>query len=263
MEDAIFKNINDEKNPYFIHHVKKPGFHSKELEFKKGLLLYAEGGIVHVFCEDKHWYLPGRCFMWIPPGVKHNIISHSLQVKLYILFFENKTKQDPFFQEMNIYMVNDLLREMLLFTENWNGKIERKDKGKYEFLKAIKAVLPLLGKSVENFPIQHPYPSDARLIEIARFLSRNIHISYTLDEVAREFGFSGRTLSRLFKDDIGMNYVKFLRAIRISKALELMSEKKYNVYEIALKVGFTSLSAFSNLFLKIMGIRPAEYMSKL
>jgi AraC-like DNA-binding protein len=56
--------------------------------------------------------------------------------------------------------------------------------------------------------------------------------------------------------------VRFLRAIRITKALELMAENKYTVSEIAMAVGYTSLSAFSNIFDRIVGVRPSEFMAR-
>lgn len=263
MEKIFYSNINAAENPYYIHHIKKTKFETDFRSFEKGILFYAEGGVLHIFGEEQHWYLPGRCYMWIPAGTKHRIVSHSLLINLHILFFETETNEDVFFKDVNIYLVNDLLREMLLFTQTWNGGINETQKAKFDFIKAIKSILPMIGNALNNFPIQHPYPNDDRLIAIAQFLNQHIQTAYTLEEIAKKFGFSTRTLSRLFKENLGMSYVRFLRAIRISKALELMSEKKLNVYEIAVSVGYTSLSAFSNIFLKIMGMRPADYMARL
>ena len=111
--------------------------------------------------------------------------------------------------------------------------------------------------------IQHPFPKDQKLIEIAQFLMTNIEKNYTIDEIAKLFGLSTRTLSRKFKDNMGMNYVRFLRSLRITKSLELIAENKYNMYEIAMLVGYNSLSSFSNIFLKVSGIRPTEFAQML
>lgn len=58
---------------------------------------------------------------------------------------------------------------------------------------------------------------------------------------------------------MGMNYVRFLRSLRITKSLELIAEDKYNMHEIAMLVGYGSLSTFSNIFFKILQMRPTEY----
>jgi AraC-like DNA-binding protein len=42
-----------------------------------------------------------------------------------------------------------------------------------------------------------------------------------------------------------------------------MIEEKYNMYEIAMMVGYNSLSSFSNIFKKVIGIPPTEYLHKL
>src|SRR5690606_2704368 len=126
-----------------------------------------------------------------------------------------------FYQTPNIFMVNDLLREMILFTKNWNGGINANDSLKLHFMQAIKAILPEVSHPVAAFPVQHPYPKDQRLLEIAQYLNQNLDDHLPIEKVANKFGFSSRTLSRLFSESLGMSYVKFLRAIRISKALEL------------------------------------------
>lgn len=257
-----FLNLNDINHRDFEYYTQFTIANKLDLKthsHEKDQLLYAEGGILHVFTDNKHWYLPGRCFMWIPAGVAHSIISHSVNINLYCFYFDTSINSDDFYKDTKIYMTNDMLREMFRYTKTWNGSVDPTDASHYYLMKAIHALLPKMNSS---FPLQYPYPKDSRLIEIALFLNKNLHKSYTLEQVSVKFGISTRTLSRLFKEDIGLNYVKFLRGLRISKSLELMAENKYNVYEIALQVGYSSLSAFSTIFYNVVGIRPAEYMAK-
>ncbi|MNR33645.1 HTH-type transcriptional activator Btr [compost metagenome] len=62
---------------------------------------------------------------------------------------------------------------------------------------------------------------------------------------------------------MGISYIRFLRAIRIAKALELMAENSYSILEIAMRIGYNELSSFSNIFTRVTGIRPSVYMSKI
>lgn len=263
MNDQHFFSIEHCESEFYIYNFTSSQPKTVEHQHDKGQFLYAEGGVLHVFINQKHWYIPGRCFIWIPPNVPHYILSHSTHIKIFGLYMNIYQTDDPLYQTENVYMVDDLLREMIWFTEKWTGCYGPEKAAEYYFLKAIKVNLPYMCKQVSAFPIQHPYPKDERLIKIGQFLRNNLEKRYTLEEVAKEFGMSSRTLSRLYKEDIGMSFVKFYRAIRISQALELMSENKLNVYEVAVKVGFISLSAFSNIFYRIMGIRPQDYMNKL
>ena len=257
-----FDDINEENIDFFIDHFRIEKIEAPEHQHNKAQLLYAEGGIVHIFTNEKHWYLPARCFMIIPPNVQHSLLSYSSNIQLYNFYFDVKENDDEFFKNKNIYFANDLLREMILFTKQWNGKIEKSSTA-YDFLKAIKSILPEINKKEIPFPIQHPFPKDEKLIEIALFLHRNIEKNYTLEEIAHEFGMSSRTLSRKFKTNLGMNYVRFLRSLRMTKSLELISENKYNMYEVAMLVGYNSLSTFSNIFQKVLNMRPTEYQQMI
>ncbi|MGV0847169.1 AraC family transcriptional regulator [Empedobacter falsenii] len=262
-DQFFFNEVDKSKVHFYIQHAHLDTIGTRVHEHKKAQLLYAEGGIVHVFVNDKHWYLPARCFMWIPANTPHSILTNSKTGDLYNFYFKTEKEENDFYSITNIYYTNELLREMILYTKNWSGSISEKDPAKYDFVKAIRSILPEMESNKLPAFIQHPFPKDQKLIDIAQFLMKNIEKNYTIDEVAQQFGLSTRTLSRKFKDNMGMNYVRFLRALRITKSLELIAENKYNMYEIAMLVGYNSLSSFSNIFQKVSGIRPTEYAQLL
>lgn len=255
----VMIELDHEDIEIYINHMYLSTVETSMHQHKKGQLLYAEGGIVHIFIQEKHWYLPARCFIWIPSELPHSILTFSKKVDLYNIYFKNDVNQHNFFSFPNIYFANDLLREMILYTKNWSGEIQKNDLAKYYFLKALKENLPNIESTKLPIMMQHPFPKDPKLLEIAHFLNSNIETNYTIDEVAKKFGLSTRTLSRKFKEQLGMNYVRFLRSIRVTKAFELITEKRYSIYEITVKVGYSSLAAFSNIFYKVAGIRPTEY----
>lgn len=259
----IMAEIDHDENDYYVNHMHLSTVETKVHQHRKGQLLYAEGGIVHIFIEEKHWYLPARCFMWIPSFTKHSILTYSKKVDLYNIYFSNDITQNNFFNVPNIYFANDLLREMVLYTASWFGPIQIDKPAKYYFLKALKENLPVIESTQIPIMMQHPFPKDPKLLEIAFFLSNNLDTSYSIEEIASKYGLTTRTLSRKFKENLGMNYVRFLRSLRMTKAFQLIAEKQFNMYEIALQVGYSSLAAFSNIFLKIAGIRPTDYAKLL
>src|SRR5690606_38531752 len=168
-----------------------------------------------------------------------------------------------FYTKTAIYFADDMLREMFMFAKKWNGQITSKQRTAFNFLKAIKSILPDLDTNKLPFSVQHPFPKDEKLIEIGTYLIKHIDRNFTLEEIAEPFGISARSLSRRFKEQMGMNYVRFSRSLRITKALELIAENKYNMLQVALNVGYSSLSSFSNVFLKITGVRPTDYAKML
>ncbi|WP_267402890.1 MULTISPECIES: AraC family transcriptional regulator [unclassified Chryseobacterium] len=263
MNNSHFGAVEEDDAEFYIYNVLKGGIKTDVHYHGSSQLVYAEGGIIHIFTDSKHWYLPARCFMWIPAHTPHYIFSTSQNVDLFNLYFKEEESEDGFFDEINIYSVNHLLREMILHTKDWDGKITKNDVNKYYFLKALKGILFEKREKRTAFPVQHPFPKDETLLKIAQYIHANLEKPLTIESTAKEFGMSTRTLSRKFKEILGMNYVRFLRALRITRSLELMLEGKYNMYEIAMMVGYNSLSSFSNIFKKVIGIPPTEYMHKL
>lgn len=261
--NSLFHIVNEADVDFYIHHARLEKFKIDLHSHQKGQLLYAEGGIVHVFINEKHWYLPARCYMWIPANSEHAIVSYSKNIKLYSFYFKVLPDDSEFYSETNIYFADDMLREMILYTRRWEGSVIKKKGSPYYFMQAIKSILPDLNTNKIPFSVQHPFPKDEKLIEIGSFLLANISKSYSIEEISKIFGISVRTLSRKFKDQMGLNYVRFLRSLRITKALELIATHKYNMLEVALMVGYSSVSSFSTIFLKIIGMRPTEYANLL
>ncbi len=92
-DQFFFNEVDKSKVHFYIQHAHLDTIGTRVHEHKKAQLLYAEGGIVHVFVNDKHWYLPARCFMWIPANTPHSILTNSKTGDLYNFYFKTE-KED-------------------------------------------------------------------------------------------------------------------------------------------------------------------------
>ncbi|MCR8657801.1 response regulator transcription factor [Paenibacillus endoradicis] len=81
----------------------------------------------------------------------------------------------------------------------------------------------------------------------------------TLQEVADQVRVSPTYLSKLLKKEVGSSFIDYLTEVRINKAVLLMNDPSFKVYEIAEKVGYNSQHYFSNAFKKITGVSPISY----
>ena len=81
----------------------------------------------------------------------------------------------------------------------------------------------------------------------------------TLNEVADNVYVSTCYISRLFKKELGINFVDYLNGIRMEKARELLRDPRYKTYEVAERVGIPDAHYFSRLFKKVVGLTPTEY----
>ena len=75
-------------------------------------------------------------------------------------------------------------------------------------------------------------------------------------------GLSYDYFKELFIKKYGVSPVKYVTALRIEKAKELLITGHYTVSEIAYECGFENVYYFSNVFKKIVGVSPTAYRKK-
>ncbi|WP_211324830.1 helix-turn-helix domain-containing protein [Chitinophaga skermanii] len=243
----------------YCSHNKMLELHLPMHKHQKGQFLYTEGGIVHVETKTKTYFIPARHFMWIPPQLEHGIKANKPTVVLRNLYFPVKQNEHPFYHEVGIYPANDLLLDMLNYTKQWTGKhIDKSQTRDFTFIMAIKAILPDISKY--SLPLALPYPKDKRLLEIIRYINQSLDEPLLFPAIAKKFGFSERSLSRLFHQDLGISFLQYTKIARLMRALELILESKLSINEISMMVGYSSLPTFSNTFNSLLGVRPTEYV---
>lgn len=223
----------------------------------KAQLLYTEGDVVFVTTQTKTYFLPARHFIWLPAGVEHSIHPKSENVMIRNLYFPVYSGEDIFFTKEGIYPVNNLLLQMMLFTNKWNGDL-LKDSPNFTIASAIKAILPQI--CVSKLPLELPQAKDARLSTVLTYIDDNLSESLFFSDVALKFGFSERSLYRLFEKDLGMSFIQYYTIRRVLKAIELLVDKRFSVKEVSTMVGYNSVPSFSNTFFKILGQRPSDYL---
>ena len=84
-----------------------------------------------------------------------------------------------------------------------------------------------------------------------------------LDELAKETGVSKEYLSRLFKQYEGIPLVEYILNIKIDTACNMLRYSDRQVNEIADYLSFGSLSYFSRIFKKKMGMSPRQYRREI
>ena len=103
----------------------------------------------------------------------------------------------------------------------------------------------------------HRYVRDA-----LELLGSRLDQALDLESLARDVGCAPHYLSRLVKQDTGRTLSLHLRAIRIEKAAELLAGNRLNVTEVALEVGYNSLSHFSKAFAAEKNLTPSAFLNR-
>lgn len=92
-----------------------------------------------------------------------------------------------------------------------------------------------------------------------QYIQRNYMHSITLSDVAQQAYISPEYMSKLFKKELGLNYIVYLNNVRLKQAIYLLEHSNKKIYEIAEIVGYSNISYFSTVFKKNIGVNPFEY----
>ncbi len=81
----------------------------------------------------------------------------------------------------------------------------------------------------------------------------------SLDMVAQQIGIHSTYLSRLFKENLGVNFVDYINKQRVHKAKSLLITTRLTVKDIGFQTGFNSVQNYLRVFKKYEGITPTQY----
>jgi two-component system, response regulator YesN len=102
---------------------------------------------------------------------------------------------------------------------------------------------------------------DAVIEAVKAYIDEHYHEDLRQEEVATLFGYNASYLSALFKEVSGTNFQVYVQTVRIEHAKRLMRNGDYKIKEIAQSIGFNDPNYFSQVFKKVEGITPTEYVS--
>lgn len=91
------------------------------------------------------------------------------------------------------------------------------------------------------------------------FIAANYSRPVGLQEAASYLELSESHLSRLFKEETGLNFLQYLNAWRINKAAVMMKDPRKNISEIATGCGFPTPGYFAKIFKRFSGYTPTQY----
>ncbi|MFC3770602.1 helix-turn-helix domain-containing protein [Paenibacillus sp. GCM10012303] len=95
--------------------------------------------------------------------------------------------------------------------------------------------------------------------EVMEYVREYLDEEMTLQKAADHFQLSVSYLSKIFKDESGVNFSEFVLELRMGKAREWLEHSDMPIKEIAAKIGYASVQNFNRIFKQWSGIPPGEY----
>ena len=71
-------------------------------------------------------------------------------------------------------------------------------------------------------------------------------------------GMNSSYLSRFFTARTGMHFMRYVNAVKVEKAVEMLSRGENNVTEVADKCGFSTIRNFNRIFKLLTGYSPSS-----
>ncbi|MFD1485539.1 helix-turn-helix domain-containing protein [Lacticaseibacillus baoqingensis] len=112
----------------------------------------------------------------------------------------------------------------------------------------------------ETFEFAQDNPVLKRATE---YISRHYADDLRLDQLAQRYNYSSAYLSRLFKNELGINFYEFLVRCRLQHAVFDLTHSNDLIVDIAYQNGFHEVKAFNTMFKKHFGKTPSAYRQSI
>ncbi len=120
----------------------------------------------------------------------------------------------------------------------------------------------LLDKHLNPVDIQDE-DSRGKVERIKRFADRNVDKKITLNDAAQTVGLSPKYLSRIFKEQTGMDFSDYRLEGKIAKSKELLEHSGRTISQISEELGYQNLETFIRLFKRSTRMTPAVYRARV
>lgn len=91
------------------------------------------------------------------------------------------------------------------------------------------------------------------------YIESNLEREIGLSDLAHTSLFSPWYSYRLFREHTGLTPSDYIRKLRLSRAAEILRERKVKVIDIAFDLGFSNVDTFTRAFFREFGINPSDY----
>ncbi len=129
-------------------------------------------------------------------------------------------------------------------------------------------MIEIVSAAINERANQTPETAHQKLMvmNIKAFIRNNIGVNpVNIDYISKEFGISNRYLSLIFSKN-GEGLKQYISDVKMQMALEFLEMSvvdKTSISDIAMRLGYYSLSHFSNAFTARYGMSPSVYRDQI
>lgn len=210
-------------------------------------LLWNERGASTATVGSRTWTVTSAVGLWIPAGVPHTgwmPAGTASRAAQFSVRASSAIADGPVAVD-----ITQILRLLLdrLCTEELSQSARASTEA---------VVLDVLAPTDRDLSLR--VPKSIRLAPIVETIMSRPDDATTLEQWASRLDMSARTVTRLFRDETGLGFSKWVAAARAHHASALLARGD-DIDDIAAAVGFGSSSAFATAFRRVTGMTPGRF----
>ena len=233
-----------------------------------GQVALSSTGVIRVTAPHGSYIVPPSRAVWIPPGVEHavTVIEDAELLTLYL--HQPRSRCGPArsaaesagWRQCRVLEVSSLLLALALqldATPDARGAPPSR-----ETLARERRLAALLFDELRRAaPVRLgiDLPQEKRLRRLCEAVIESPSRHATLAAWAADTGASARTLTRLFRSELGTSFVQWRQQVLLARAVPLAA-RKLPMASIAAELGYASPSAFAAMVRRSVGAPPSRFL---
>jgi AraC-like DNA-binding protein len=212
-------------------------------------------GTMEVSAGRSVWLIPPHFALWIPAQTCYRIHMPE-SVSLRSLYFRaGLVSALP--PDCAMLYVSPLQRELIVEAVRigqlrmWN-----------QYERALRDLLVSNLESASPVPNHVTLPREQRARAVAQAVLTNPSQPIRLSALCADVGVSVRTIERIFRKDVGIDFESWRRQVRLMKAVELLVSG-CTVKEVAFGAGYRQPGGFVKAFRQVFRMTPKAWVSAL
>ncbi len=219
-----------------------------------GQFSYAISGVLMVVTQTGRYIAPPQFAIWVPASCSHKVISAGA-AEMRSLYVQSPQLSAERWQETFVCQVTPLCRELIIrFCRQTALYHANSVEGR--LADVLMDELVQLPRTDSELPM----PSDPRIVKISQILQHSPDNQANIHQLGSQVGLSGRSVSRLFQKETGLNFQQWRQRLRLLTAISQL-EGGQSVTQVALNCGYDSISAFVAAFKNQFHVTPGQFFS--
>ncbi len=230
----------------------------------------------HRIGEQLYDFVPGRTFL-LPGGVWHKVVVGDVPAEIIFVCFDQESLVEHttlalqqivrrmIEQEQFVCpVVPQICKENLRLALKLHSELRSTEPLSQSMAGCLLCELLINhSRSIRSEVPENTGAAPLAIAAVCREIAGNPAQDLSVDGAARRAGMSRALFTRNFRQYTGMTWTEYVRSVRISRAMKLMTETDLEILDVALESGFGNLGYFYRCFKQCAGTTPKAFRKQI